>query len=210
MLRDLFNQGLSISEIARETCHSRVTVRKYIHSQIPPIPEKRSKRPGKLDDYKEYIDQRLQEYPLTAARIYREIQEQGFEGRYTIVKDYVREMRPKVGVPAVYRFETKPGVQAQVDWAECGQIDIDGSHRKLYCFTMVLGYSRMRYAEFTLRIDVHTLIECHLHAFHYFGGYPQEILYDNMKQIVLKRAPKSSDSDWNSKFADFLVVYLYD
>ena len=102
VLRDLFNQGWSISEIARKTCHSRVTVRKYIHSQIPPTPEKRSKRPSKLDDYKEYIDQRLQDYPLTAARIYREIQEQGFAGKYTIVKDYVREVRPKIGVPAVY------------------------------------------------------------------------------------------------------------
>jgi predicted transcriptional regulator len=81
VVRDLFNQGWSISGIARETGHSRVTVRKYIHSQVPPKPEKRSKRPSKLDDYKEYIDQRLQEYPLTAARIYREIQEQGFSGR---------------------------------------------------------------------------------------------------------------------------------
>jgi len=207
VLRDLFNQGWTISGIARETGHSRVTVRKYIHSQVPPTPEKRSRRPSKLDDYKEYIDQRLQEYSLTAARIYREIQEQGFEGKYTIVKDYVRETRPKVGVPAVYRYETKPGVQAQVDWAECGYVEIDGTQRKLYCFTMVLGYSRMRYAEFTLRIDVHTLIRCHLNAFQYFGGYPQEILYDNMKQIVLKRGLKSSDSDWNSKFEDFFTHY---
>jgi transposase len=207
VLRDLFNQGWSISEIAREMGHSRVTVRKYIHSQVPPKPEKRPKRPSKLDDYKEYIDQRLQDYPLTAARIYREIQEQGFAGKYTIVKDYVREVRPKVGVTAVYRYETKPGVQAQVDWAECGYIEIDGSRRKLYCFTMVLGYSRMRYAEFTLRVDVHTLIQCHINAFQYFGGYAQEILYDNMKQIVLKRGLKSSDSDWNPKFEDFFTHY---
>jgi transposase len=207
VLRDLFNQGWSISEIAREMGHSRVTVRKYLHSQVPPKPEKRSKKPSKLDDYKEYIDQRLQDYPLTAARIYREIQEQGFAGKYTIVKDYVREVRPKVGVPAVYRYETKPGVQAQVDWAECGYIDIDGSRRKLYCFTMVLGYSRMRYAEFTLRTDVYTLIQCHINAFQYFGGYAHEILYDNMKQIVLKRGLKSSDSDWNPKFEDFFTHY---
>ena len=207
MLRDLFNQGLSISEIARQTGYSRVTVRKYINSQIPPIPPKISNRPSKLDAYKEYIDQRLQEYPLTASRIYREVQEQGFKGKYTIVKDYVREVRPKVGVPAIYRYETKPGVQAQVDWAECGYLEIDDARRKLYCFTTVLGYSRMRYAEFTLRIDVHTLIQCHLNAFQYFGGYTQEILYDNMKQIVLKRAPKSSDSIWNTKFEDLFTHY---
>ena len=61
MLRDLFNQGLSISEIARQTGYSRVTVRKYINSQIPPIPPKISNRPSKLDAYKEYIDQ---QFPL--------------------------------------------------------------------------------------------------------------------------------------------------
>ena len=65
----------------------------------------------------------------------------------------------------------------------------------------------MRYAEFTLRIDVHTLIQCHLNAFQYFGGYTQEIPYDNMKQIVLKRSPKSSDSIWNTKFEDLFTHY---
>ncbi|VVB72994.1 Integrase core domain protein [uncultured archaeon] len=85
-------------------------------------------------------------------------------------------------------------MQSQVDWAECGRIDIDNASRKLYCFTMILGYSRMRYVEFTPYIDVHTLINCHLNAFHYFGGCTSEILYNNMKQIVLKRAPVSSNS----------------
>jgi transposase len=104
-------------------------------------------------------------------------------------------VRPKIEVPAVYRYETKPGVQAQVDWAECGHIEIDGQTRKLYCFTMLLGFYRMRFAEFTLHIDVFTLMQCHLNAFRYFGGSPQEILYDNMKQIVLDRKPVSSDSE---------------
>ena len=207
MLRDLFNQELSISEIARRTGHSRGTVRKYLLSPVPPAPQKRQQKPSKLDGYKEYITARLQEYPLSAKRIYREIQERGFTGKYTIVKDFVREVRPKSTVPAVYRYETKPGIQSQVDWAECGRIDIDNESRKLYCFTMVLGYSRMRYVEFTLHIDVHTLIQCHLNAFDYFGGYTKEILYDNMKQIVLKRAPVSSDSIWNPDFEDFFKHY---
>jgi transposase len=56
----------------------------------------------------------------------RKIQETGFTGKYTIVKDFVREIRPKSGVSAIYRYETKPGKQAQVDWGECGYIEIDG------------------------------------------------------------------------------------
>jgi transposase len=117
-LRDLFNEELSISEIARQTGHSRVTVRKYLNSQVPPLPQKRSKKPSKLDGHREYIIDRLKEFPLSASRIYREIQDRGFTGKYTIVKDFVREVRPEIGVPAIYRYETKPGVQAQVDWAE--------------------------------------------------------------------------------------------
>jgi hypothetical protein len=46
-----------------------------------------------------------------------------------------------------------------------------------------------------------------LNAFHYFGGYTKEILYDNMKQVVLKRAPVSSDSIWNPDFEDFFKHY---
>jgi hypothetical protein len=65
----------------------------------------------------------------------------------------------------------------------------------------------MRFAEFTLQIDVFTLIQCHLKAFSYFGGYPQEILYDNMKQIVIDRKPVYSESKWNSRFEDFCRHY---
>jgi len=68
-------------------------------------------------------------------------------------------------------------------------------------------YSRMRYIEYTLSIDVYTLIQCHLNAFRYFGGYTKEILYDNMKQIVIARALKSSDSEWNTKYEDFFRHY---
>ena len=204
---DLYDQGLTISEIARSTGHSRTTIRKYINSDIPPTPKNRSNKPGKLDGYKEYIIDRLKEYPLSAQRIYREIEEMGFTGKYTIVKDFVREVRPPSGGLAVYRYETKPGVQAQVDWGECGPIEIDDERRKLYCFGMVLGYSRTRYVEVSLHMDVFSLIQGHLNAFHYYGGFPREILYDNMKQIVLKRGPTSSDSTWNPKFEAFYTHY---
>ncbi|AAM04476.1 transposase [Methanosarcina acetivorans C2A] len=72
---------------------------------------------------------------------------------------------------------------------------------------MILGYSRMRYVEFTLSIDTPTLIQCHLNAFEYFGGFTQEILYDNMKQVVIKRALKSSDSEWNPQFEEFFKCF---
>ncbi len=126
MLRELHKQGMSISEIAKETGYNRRTVSKYVNSRVPPITKKRAPKASKLDDYKDYIAQRLNSYPLTASRIYYEIQEIGFTGKYTIVKDFVRKIRPKSGVYAIYRYETEPGKQAQVDWGECGYIEIDG------------------------------------------------------------------------------------
>lgn len=168
---------------------------------------KREARPSKLDPFKDYIQERINEYPLSALRIYREIQEKGFTGKYTIVKDYLREIRPDQRITAILRYETKPGVQAQVDWGECDHIDEDEQLRKVYCFSMILGYSRMRYMEFTLSTDVYTFIQCHNHAFAYFGGYTQEILYDNIKQIILKRAIKPKDNIWNAKFEDFFTYH---
>jgi transposase len=199
LIRDLSSQNLSISEIARQTGFDRKTVKKYLQLKTLPEPQKRPGRKSKLDPYKPYILKKLEEGPYTAARLYREIKEMGFDGGMTIVKDFVRKVRPEQGIPAVLRYETKPGVQSQVDWAEMGTVEVDGKVKKLFCFNMILGYSRMRYVEFTLSIDTPTLIQCHMNAFEYFGGFTQEILYDNMKQVVIKRALKSSDSEWNSR-----------
>ena len=207
LIRDLYSQGLSISEISDRTGYDRKTVRKYINKKTALEPQKRPTRSSKLDPYKPYLLEKLNEGPYTAARLFREIKEVGFDGGETIVKDFVRKVRPKLGVPAVLRYETKPGVQSQVDWGELGTIEVDGKFKKLFCFSMVLGYSRMRYVEFTLSIDTPTLIQSHLNAFLYFGGRTQEILYDNMKQVVIKRALKSSDSEWNSLFEDFFKHY---
>jgi transposase len=198
---------LNITEISDKTGYDRKTVTKYLNLTTIPEPKQRAKKESKLDNYKDYIIQKLHEGPFTAARLFREIQINGFTGKFTIVKDFVRKVRPEYGVQAVYRYETKPGVQAQVDWSEFGRADIDSKMPKLYCFNMILGYSRMRYIEFTLSIDVYTLIQCHLNAFRYFGGYTKEILYDNMKQVVIKRSMISTESEWNSKFEDFFKHY---
>ncbi|MDD3932247.1 MAG: IS21 family transposase [Methanoculleus sp.] len=203
VIRDLHHQGLNLSQISRETGYHRNTVRKYLAAQTMPTPASRRPQPSKLDAYKDYIQNRIADYPLSAARIYREIQELGFAGKYTLVKEYIQTVRPNHGVPAVYRYETEPGIQAQVDWGECGHLEVDGRQRNLYCFSMILGYSRMRYAVFTLSTDTYTLLQCHLDAFDYFGGYTEEILYDNIKTVILKRALRARDHQWNPKFEDF-------
>lgn len=207
IIRDLKNQGLNLSAISRKTGHTRKTIRKYLKRVEPPVYKKRLRKTGKLDPYKDYIKNRLKQYPLTAVRLYEEIQEQGYTGSYSLLVQFVRRIKGVTGVKAVYRFETKPGVQAQVDWAEVAYITIDGRRRKLYCFNMVLGYSRMRYIEFTLQTDTATFIKCHMNAFRYFGGCTKEILYDNTKNVVIKRAVKAAESSFNPLFEDFFTYY---
>jgi len=207
MIRDLYSQGLNITEISRQTGFDKKTIRKYLTLNTLPGPQKHPGKKSKLDPFKPYILEKLKEGPYTAARLYREIKEMGFDGGKTIVKDFIQKVRPKQVVPAVLRYETKPGIQAQVDWGEVGKVEVDGKIKKLFFFSMILGYSRMRYVEFTLSTDTSTLIQCHLNAFQYFSGCTQEILYDNMKQVVIKRALKSSDSEWNSLFEDFFKHY---
>jgi len=168
MIRQLYNKGVTISEIARRTGFSRMTVRKYAKSHHCPKYTRDKGVYSVLNPYKGYIENKLSEAPYTAKRLYREIRENGFPGSYQVVKRYVRLIRSKYSIKAVWRFETEPGRQSQVDWGDFGKIKIDCEICKLYCFSMILGYSRTRYIEFTLSCDTETLIRCHINGFEYF------------------------------------------
>ena len=137
------------------------------------------------------------------------LQEQGFDEKYSIVKEYVRGKKMDLDEKATVRFETMPGKQGQMGWGffEGHLVYEEGKWKKLYCFLMILEYSRMRYIEFVTDMGTNTLIRCHQNAFRYFGGYPEEILYDNMKQVVIKRLLKQEDSTLNRQFEDFAGFY---
>ena len=94
-----------------------------------------------------------------------------------------------------------------MDFGEFGYIDMNGKRRKLSSFSMILGYSRIRYAEFTTDISTENVIRMHLNAFSFFGGFTDTILYNNMKQVVMDRKIKASVSRFNQKFMDFAGYY---
>ena len=186
MIRDMVENGMSISEIARQLGIDRKTVRKYVNSDRVPRPSTR-KRKSKLDPVRPIIKMLIDKYNLSAVRILEEVRRWGYDGSITILKDYCRTLRKGRSIKAVYRFETEPGRQSQVDFGHFGTIEVDGRNRKLYCFSYILGYSRLRYVEFITDIRTQSLIKLHLNAFRYTGGIPSEILYDNLKQVVLER-----------------------
>jgi len=202
-MRERYHQGESISKLANEYGLTRNTVRKYVGSIKPPKYHVGLAKPSLLDPFKPYIDAVLKEYNISASRIFEDIKKMGFEGGYGIVKTYVRPIKQDRAVRAEIRFETKPGEQAQVDWIDLGRHEVDGEVVHLYCFTMVLGYSRYAYAEFTDNVRTETFIQCHLNGFQFFDGLPQTILYDNTKNVVLTRALKSSESTFNPFYSDF-------
>jgi len=111
MIKHMYKQGVPKSRIARELGLSRETIRKAINEDEHSL-GKRQSRGSILDPYKEYINQRLEKYDLTATRILREIKEQGYPGSYTILRDYVRQVKGAKPQPAFVRFETEPGEQA--------------------------------------------------------------------------------------------------
>jgi hypothetical protein len=86
---------------------------------------------------------------------------------------------------AYMRFETEPGVQAQVDFADFQVSQANGGIHTCYLFAMILGYSRDEYVEFLDQCDLSTFLDCHVRAFSHFGGAPQEILYDRMKNVYV-------------------------
>jgi len=206
MAKILQEQGVSKTEIARRLGIDRKTVGRALQREEAPI-YSRSQRPSKLDPYKEYIQRRLERYErLSATKLYLEIQERGYQGSYETVKRYVAAIRPRPRQEEAFcRFETGPGEQTQVDWGEFGTIWHQGRRRKLFCFCLVLGYSRADYIEFTVSRDLQTFLSCHLHAWEYLGGVTCEILYDQLKTVVLSQ--EGEHTEWNPKFLDFARQY---
>ena len=210
-IRNERKKGLSYTEIARKHHIDPRTAKKYAESDSKPVYTLKAPKPSKLDPYKHLIDMWLEEAPYSAVRIHEKLMEQGCDCKYTIVRKYVATRKADLNEKATVRFETMPGLQGQVDWGffENYKVLENGEYKKLYCFLMILGYSRMRYIEFVTDMSTTTLIQCHINAFRYFGGYPEEILYDNMKQVVVKRLMKQSESELNKQFEDFAGFYGY-
>ena len=190
MILELHRQGVSVTAIARRTGRDPKTVRKYIERGIEaPVYGPRSVgRPSKLAAYLDFLRERVTAFPdLSAARLTREIRELGYAGAYTAVKRYLAAIRPENGPkPYEVRFETPPGVQAQVDFARfvVEFADDPGTSRIVWLFSLVLGHSRFIFARYVMHQDLQTLLRCHIQAFAALGGVPIEILYDRMKTAV--------------------------
>jgi transposase len=190
LLRHYLAQGGSKSALARQLGISRDTIHRWIRDgdldrDLEAVSVRYGPRPAvptKLDRFKAVIEDRLAAYPdLSAVRLLEEIRAAGYGGGYTQLKAFVRRVRPPPPPDPVIRFKTPPGRQAQVDFA---RFRFPWGVR--YALLVVLGYSRLLWCRFYPRQDMRALIDGLEEAFAYFGGVPQERLFDQMKAVITR------------------------
>lgn len=136
LIRQYRQEGLKAGQIATKLNLDARTVGKWMKTEsfqprLPGMPV------SKLDPYKEDIIRMLERHPYSAQQLFQKITDQGFTGGYTIVKDYVRKIRPKRQKPFLKLFFA-PGECAQVDWGSYKSINVGKTRRRLnflsWCF----------------------------------------------------------------------------
>jgi transposase len=192
--------GLNCNQIAAIMGLSFKTVNKWLNEKRYRM-RKSADISSKLDPFKNQIVQMLEKYPYSAAQVFLRIKDSGFDGGYTIVKDYVRKVRPPK-TRAFLKLFFAPGECAQVDWGSYGSVNVGSTRRRLSFFVMVLCHSRMMYVEFTVSQTMEHFLACHQNAFEYFGAIPKKIMVDNLKSAVLSRIMGQAPV-FNPKYLDF-------
>jgi transposase len=197
-------EHLSCSQIARRLGLHWQTVKKWVgrpryEQRAAPPP---TRRPSKLDAFKGTIVRWLESHPFTGAQLFSRLRAEGYQGGYSILKDFVREVRPKAA-PAFLTLHFAPGQCAQVDWGSWGTIRVGATRRALSFFVMVLCWSRRLFVEFTLGQGQEQWLACHQHAFAYFDHLaPAELMVDNCKTAVLSH-PVGGPPVLNPAYLDF-------
>ena len=192
----------NFSKLAREYGIDRRTVKKY-YDGYEGKPAHRNKA-SKLDKHKQLIAQKLQIKGANVKAVYEFIVDEVDEniGTYSNFNKYVvaNNLRPKTAAKGHPRYETAPGIQAQVDWKE--DIKIANCYGEIFTFQVFdykLGYSR--YPIFTYKLYKTSVIDCLIASFKATGGVPREILFDNMSSVVDRDGNKRNISNRMKAFA---------
>lgn len=142
-----------------------------------------------------------------AMAIYQELVDRfGFAQRYNSVKRFCRALR--VRAPEQFdRLEFLPGEEAQVDYGEGAPTLHPGSgrYRKPRLFVMTLRYSRRSYRQVVWKSSSEVWARLHEQAFRYFGGCPQYVVLDNLKEGVI--TPDIYEPQINRVYSAMLTHY---
>ncbi len=195
---------LTVAQIAAELKLDPRSVARWV-AQSSYQKRKETKRPSKLDSFKGQIVALLERHTYSAQQILQQLKSQGYSGGYSILKEFVRLVRP-VRKPAFLMLEFAAGECAQVDWGSYGSIAVGATRRRLSFFVMVLCYSRLMYVEFTLSEGMEQFLSCHRRALEFFGATPAKVMIDNLKVGVLEH-PLGMEPRFNPRYLDFAAHY---
>jgi len=152
---------------------------------------KRASTPGsasQCEQFRETIAAKV-EAGLSAVRIFQDLVEEGFEGKYWSVRRYVTRLTAPHDLP-MRRLETLPGEEAQIDFGTGAPVRMpDGRRRRPWVFRIVLSHSRKAYSEAVWRQTTEAFLQCLEKAFHHFGSVPRRLVPDNLKAAV-------AQADW--------------
>ena len=210
--------GLSMRQIRDELGISRNTVKKYLKMDEEAICDHLGKRERekKLDQYKEWIVHLLQKFPkLSSVKIRRKMKEKfpEFEMSGRSFRRYVGKLKSEYPVKQVRYYEPVidmiPGVQCQVDPGELRSVMIDEKPVSVYFVVFVLSYSRLMYVTTSFTpINTESFIRMHDEAFRYFGGVPDECVYDQTKLVVIHE--EFREIRYNEEFYHYATSVRFD
>lgn len=204
VMKSLHQRGVYLKDIAEELGIHPRTVKRALKRDSAPVRE-RKKRGSQLDAHKATIDRLLSEGVWNAMVILREIEAEGYQGKITVLRDYIRPKRALRPGRATVRFETEPGQQMQSDWGEI-TVELGGKRTKVHFIVNQLGYSRRFHFWCTDSEDAEHTYEGVIRSFEHFGGSSVEVLVDNQKATVLEH-PASGKPYFNERFMDLAVHY---
>jgi transposase len=198
-VHQLRDQGFKVAAIAKKLQISRNTVYKYLDMDLEEASDwvnSLSSRRKKLDPYRARIINWLKKHPdLSSAQIEDWLRERypKIEIGGSTIRGYVSEIRDTYHIPKEVNIrpheaveELPMGHQVQVDWGEITAKNIGNKEVKLYFITFVLSHSRYKYVEWLARpFTTRDTINCHERAFQYFGGMPEELVYDQDHLITV-------------------------
>lgn len=207
-------ERLSQRQVAEQLGISRNTVAKYLEVSEPRRIESKPRPKPTLERVAARIDALLEEWEprttakqrITAARVLRQLREEGFTVGKTTVCEYLREKRrlkAEVFIPLIYR----PGEVAQVDFFEV-TVEEAGAVRKAWKFLMRLMYSGYDFVWLYRQCDQLAFLDGHVRAFNFFNAVPKRCVYDNLTAAVRRRvgaSPRLSD-----RFAALSSHYLFE
>lgn len=184
-------EKLSYRQIAKRLRCGRDSVREALESKEPPS-QKRSPRGSILDPFKAGVQKLLEKTPaLSAVRVREEIEKKGYAGEITLIRNYLREIRP-CGSRVYQEVEYAPAQAMQVDWGYCGLARVGEIYRKVWVFVAVLCFSRLIYIAFTLSQSKQTFYRGISRALQRFQGCPLWIIVDNLKAAVLRGSGRNA------------------